>query len=337
MVWGLTPTGELPWGYLSSPDPDPPGPDPDPPGPDPDPPDFQTITVLPVNHWNQFDEYGLLVGLKRLKGEKNWEYKRRILDVFVHLANSSYQGLVHGITRELNLSLFDALIINPKVIETNGPFLTNDPYISFDNSYLNLYSDYQNKVLDHQIDRFTKGGHFEHLNSLIEYINSTTNFEASVPSGTDLYTRSITILNQSNRRFISREIIPVSNKFQLKNKYLVKGSVFFSNRNIFHTEKNTVEEVLLPGNYHIDYTKGIVTAYQIPPNGIFVRYQYVQYPFTAVASPVILSDINKDSFKDQLFELILQANGSYIHGVATELGTDIINELYTVTPMYWGK
>lgn len=70
------------------------------------------ISVDGTNHyeynlhhiWNVFDEFGLLLGLYRLSGERNAAFKERILDVFRNPANSSKQGLVNGISRELGLA-----------------------------------------------------------------------------------------------------------------------------------------------------------------------------------------------------------------------------------------
>jgi hypothetical protein len=56
------------------------------------------------NVWNCFDEFGLLLGLPRIPGEKNSDYKARLLDVYTNPANSTYQGLIYGIARELGIS-----------------------------------------------------------------------------------------------------------------------------------------------------------------------------------------------------------------------------------------
>lgn len=59
---------------------------------------------LKLHHiWNFFDEFGLIVGVKRLYGENNYKYKERILDVFKNPANSTIYGLANGIARELDL------------------------------------------------------------------------------------------------------------------------------------------------------------------------------------------------------------------------------------------
>jgi hypothetical protein len=66
-----------------------------------------------------------------------------------------------------------------------------------------------------------------------------------------------------------------------------------------------------------------------------VRYQYTIEPFYTQASPVILHDIN-GAFREKLFQQVLQDDGTYVDGIPTELGVEIINEIFSVTPMYWG-
>lgn len=57
-----------------------------------------------IHHvWNFFDEFGLLLDTPRLYGERNTEYKERLLDVFRHPANATRQGLEYLMARELGL------------------------------------------------------------------------------------------------------------------------------------------------------------------------------------------------------------------------------------------
>ena len=66
---------------------------------------IETHTLqLQYHHvWNFFDEFGFLLDTPRLYREDNQSYKRRILDVFRHPANSGEIGLRNGIARELSL------------------------------------------------------------------------------------------------------------------------------------------------------------------------------------------------------------------------------------------
>jgi hypothetical protein len=314
--------------------------------PDTAPPEFSQgfgVNVSDINSvdtpkartaWNQFDEHGLLVGLTRLKGEHNWQFRRRISDALVHAANSAYQGMVYGMTRELGLSLSYPLVVNPKRSQ-NGSFLAPDPYILFDGVWLYLYSDYANGLLDFQIDRHRAGNNYEHLNQLVDLINTTAFFEAELTATEHQYVRSMAVLNQSNRLMLTEPVQP-STRFKLRYPYVVPGSVYFSDLHVFASRKIGAAAVTNVGDFHIDYQKGIVTVYTVPSVEAFVRYQYVPYPFKPVASPVVLHDINQDNFRVKMFEQILQDDGTYEHGLPTELGVDVINELMSVKPMYWG-
>ena len=72
-------------------------------------PDYATIELIfqePEAHniWNHFDEFGLLLGLDRIPGEKNKQFKARLIDVYTNPANSTLSGLEYGISRELGVN-----------------------------------------------------------------------------------------------------------------------------------------------------------------------------------------------------------------------------------------
>lgn len=53
--------------------------------------------------WNAFDEFGLLLNTERLIGERNPSYKERLLDVFKNPGNSTKEGLINALSRELGV------------------------------------------------------------------------------------------------------------------------------------------------------------------------------------------------------------------------------------------
>lgn len=90
---------------------------------------------LPLRYhhvWNFLDEFGYLLDTPRLYREPNRQYKRRILDVFKHPANSGETGLRNGIARELSLVRYETWKdtgnplylkyprVDPNTIEING-------------------------------------------------------------------------------------------------------------------------------------------------------------------------------------------------------------------------
>lgn len=72
-------------------------------------------------YFNTFDEFGFLMGLSRLPGERNASYKARIQDVLVHRAGPKYWQIMNGLGRELDLSYIDeALRILPAIDTETG-------------------------------------------------------------------------------------------------------------------------------------------------------------------------------------------------------------------------
>ena len=79
---------------------------------------FQSVRIddnphydLELHHvWNIFDEFGLLLGLSRLRGERNDAYKARLLDVFENPGNATYSGMQNAIARELGIDKSDVKV-----------------------------------------------------------------------------------------------------------------------------------------------------------------------------------------------------------------------------------
>jgi len=77
------------------------------------------------NVWNCFDEMGLLLTLPRIPGERNRDYRARLLDVHIIPANSTYQGLVYGIARELGIDAYDYLVDanGRRLVDSSGAYI----------------------------------------------------------------------------------------------------------------------------------------------------------------------------------------------------------------------
>lgn len=291
----------------------------------------------PKNEWNQFDEHGLLVGIRRLAGESNASFRRRLFDSFTNIANSTYKGLINGITRELGLELYYPISLQPKLSPTTNKLYAPDPYIKISGSYIYLYSDYENEVLECRIDRFEPGGNYEKLKWLVDVINQTTYFEAGLTNVNYGLDSSMVLVNQASRATFL-EIIQPSTKFQLAHQHVVPGSIkLIDGSSSLRVEMRHPDEVDRAGRFYVDYHRGIITVFSLPPVKTTIQYQYNNYPFYPVASPVIIGDIEDEDFKVKLFNQILQEDGNYVSGLPTEFGNDILNKLMSIYPMYWGE
>lgn len=99
------------------------------------------------NIWNHFDEFGLLLGLERIPGEKNRDYKERLLGVYTNPSNSTYDGLRNGISRELGLEASDITI--EKLSDLMDPDYSSNLLNSDGNAIGTKLEDYALEVYDH--------------------------------------------------------------------------------------------------------------------------------------------------------------------------------------------
>lgn len=99
------------------------------------------------NVWNCFDEFGLLLSLPRIRAERNREYKARLLDVYTNKANSTYQGLIYGIARELGIDYADVSI--ERLEDLLDPSYGGNLLNSEGNAIGTKLVDYADEVYDH--------------------------------------------------------------------------------------------------------------------------------------------------------------------------------------------
>ena len=59
--------------------------------------------------WNHFDDLGLLIGLRRFPGERNREFRDRILRVYQNPGNATHQGMVNSISRDLGYPTYNVV------------------------------------------------------------------------------------------------------------------------------------------------------------------------------------------------------------------------------------
>lgn len=151
--------------------------------------------------WNAFDEFGLILGLDRLFGERNEAYKKRLLDVFRNPGNSTKSGLKNALARELGLST-DSIMVNEFA---NPAFREN--LLNSDGSpskKLSKYVEQVNKILGFAWDNMSWGEAYWHSieekNIGLEYLphvwDATTNgwkdtdFQSGIGDGNDLLVRA---------------------------------------------------------------------------------------------------------------------------------------------------
>jgi len=292
----------------------------------------------PVVHavYNELDRIGLLLGLPRLPEEKNYVYKQRLMDVMVHRADSSYLGLIHGITRELGLSIQDTLKIIPSV-DGNGDFLLPNPAVVFLETKAYLYSNYSAGTILSTMDRYEEDGGYWTLGELSDAINATGYFTCSILNSINENIRSMTIYNQRSYHTVTLEHLSGSGiVVKLANENLVSGSVVISSE-VLTKRVDTLNDLSGLGDFYVDLSRGILYTLTPPSTADTIRYQYIDSTFIAQSSPVIIHNLQSADFQTKMFEQVEDGDGGTSNGLPTALGADIINELLSVYPVSYGK
>src|SRR5579863_1724004 len=291
-------------------------------------------TASQTSVYNEFDDFGLIVGLDRLPAEKSADYKHRLIDAFSNRANSTYLGMIYGITRELNLSTYKPFRLRPKT--SSGSFVGANPVFQFDGPFLELWQDQNNNILEMEIDLFDQSGPAYTILELYNYINAhSTYFIADQLNTTYQFERSMTILNQTNVQTVTAAIQPTDRQ-TLDFPNTDGGAIMFNN--LFCTDKvafanmvSSVGAITNDGDYYINPYTGDITTEVIPTLGTIIKYNYIRYNKSyLIASPIIIHNMQNPNFERIMFEQEQADDGLYYNGVPTEFGADIINELLSV-------
>lgn len=294
-----------------------------------------TLTPVAYHVFNELDKQGILLDLPRLEEERNHEYKQRLMDVFVHRSDSTHMGLIHGITRRLGLKIINCMRIVP-VLDGSGVPVLPMPAVVFKETKCYLYSDYRTKTLLTTIDRWERSEDAWDLLGLMNKINNTACFVATILDDAVDGDRSMTIFDQSSIRIVEREEIGgKGSRIVLDYGNLISGSVTVSSPNL--TRRVQLEEDLVhSGDYLVDMENGIIFSTAAPISGSAVRYMSRNDEFIVQSSPVILHNLQSDDFKTKMFEQV-QSDDGMVNGRPNALGADIINELLSVYATNWGK
>ena len=101
------------------------------------------------------DETAMLSDIDRITGESLFDYKKRILESSKRLSNSSYDGLINGINRELGLPQRELITVNFKPIingDLEDPNTAFNEFIISDNRlYQGVIDGTDTRILDNKL------------------------------------------------------------------------------------------------------------------------------------------------------------------------------------------
>lgn len=285
--------------------------------------------------FNEFDSFGALLSLPRLPEEKNSDYKKRLLDVYARRAGSNYMGLLNGITRELGLSWY-----KPITITLTGSVPTGtSPAFTFSNGVVRIYNDLPTEDIELELEVSKKANSYYLLSNFISEVNTNSSlYTVTANAGIDTGTRTDCIINQSSTKDVEFESLLESPQNKLEKTAIQPGSIEFSDKEVFREEVASDSLLTRRGHYYIDYANGIVKSFSTPRRGSTVRYRYRLDTWKPLATPVILRSLHSRDFQRVMFSQVAGINSTdpTENGIPTSLGAEIINELLSVVPIYWG-
>lgn len=297
------------------------------------------IEVTPVrqNVLNTFDLVGQMLSTSRLDGEENIEYKQRLMDVAVNPGGPIYEGVINNIRREFGYTKDRAFTINVKY-DSTGDFVADSPRVQMLADRVVLYSNWRpdgTEVIDKEIPIYSPGDAGYFLDDLIAEINTSTCFEATIDSDARPNMHSTNLIRVSSDNFVSNDIIESDKKTKLSAELLVKGSLVFSDTNVFHTE--VLSDPTELGEYYVDYLNGIVLLYEVPTGAQTVSYRYSTFPLKVDSSLVKVYTLQDEDFVKKLFIQETLESGEDVNALPNTEGSEVFHQLFKETKVFWGK
>lgn len=292
------------------------------------------------NIFNTFDEHGALLGLERLRGEKNKNYKQRLMDVGINRANSTYHGLINGINRELGLATYDTIEVLVAVTPAAGAV----PAVFVDHASITLYEDYLTGTIDTEIEVYDKekDNYAHKISDVVTAINASTNFSCTLIDALRADDLSMTLIHQDSNVEVFDEVIPMSNRFFINNSDIITGTISFAETDIFYNRVESSDpSLMVAGDFFVDNETGETVVKSTPSGSGTVSYKYrdvkAASPFTLVTSPVLIKDINDDVFQNRMHDQFISATGEEYGGLPKSEYVDIVREVLSKRGLYWGK
>jgi hypothetical protein len=294
-----------------------------------------TATPTRKNIRTSVDLIAQLLNVYRLPGESLASFKERVIDNYIHAANTSYGGLYNGINRELGLEAHAQGILIDTERDADGAALNTLVGVEVSTRYITLYSNHAEGVVQRQLDLRERGVSY-FVNDLSTQLDSESGWE-SVLVGLDDFDKSAGLQRVSSLKTI-RGYSLVQSRVQNLNGELLQGN-FLTGSVLFSPETDINTEVVVdpsaPNEFMVDYNENVIFLGKIVTGTI--TFQYQQLPLFLKWSPVTINSFKDGEFMDLITEQILDEDQTTIDGIPTPCGAEYINELLSVAPQYWGE
>lgn len=292
---------------------------------------------------NPLDHFGDLLSLPRTYKEPNNLYRDRVATVMTARPGSTYAGLINGISSSLALSKRPVISVSAK-----NPASEAVVRLVVSGNLITIYSNWvgeedQRAGLRPTISRQAILGKtpVNTVGTLADWINASDEFSSSVIADGDLSSEFITEFD--SRGLVSESIAPQEQTKLLYDR-IVRGSFVIKNGLSVFTERGEPTEVERPGDFYLDYDKGLLTMLTDLDKKINVTYLTSLPSFSLELADVKILDLSKRSVQETLFNQVEQQfystlSEKTVNGLPTDTLYGIIRKLLTASKynQYWGE
>jgi len=306
----------------------------------------KTLTRVRINEvGNLFDHFGAVLSLPRIEGELNKSYGGRIRSLPAKRRGSDYRGLLNAINLELDLTEREAIRIT---IRENPSSPEGKLRLVVEEGSIKLYSEWvseedQRQGLRPVLEQEALLGQepIKTVGKLVDWINESANFKASLIVDSNLSTEFIT---QFDSRIVTREELNGQEIISFKYKNVVPGSVLFASATSLRRERPLESTLEAVGEYKINYPEGLLYCYSPPAERVKVSYLVGLNDFKLTISDVKIVDLATKGAQSLYFEQVDRPfyktlSESTVNGMPTEKMYKIIREILTAGDFdqYWGE
>jgi hypothetical protein len=297
------------------------------------------VNITPVRKdiVNRFDEHGDLITLDRLPSENNVDFRNRILDIGVHRGGPTYEGLLNNLARELGCQRYHAITIDLTEGSDGSPLAPNARVDILADQVI-LYSNWQspdNYTIDSEINIYDKTSEGFLLYQLINEINNSEYFTASIENGVRTNIHSTNLVRDTSYDVVLSEPIFGYRQHKFSNYRIISGTLWFSEKkNVFNTQVSITPTT--EGEYYIDYNNNYVITYSIPSGEGICGYAWNQFPMKVDASLIHIYSLQDENFTKKLFKEEETEAGT-VYGLPNTEGSEIYHQLFKEVKTFWGK
>ena len=233
-----------------------------------------TPSEFQLNIFNNLRQWAVLKGVSKLPDESPASFWSRVEDASANPADSSYVGLINGILRDLGLSRWLGLTIHEG-------YQAPKKVVRLTHGFCYVLSWWSLDVEDSLNIRYSTIG------ELVEFLQDnglgvTVHCDEALPAY---------LLLKGSNLTTAIESIPDQNVVELKPDIL-PGSIKLSSSAFWQMVNETPQN---PGEYRIDYEKGIIEFFETPV-GVSVAYQYLKFPWTVYGADVDVAPIGDPDY-----------------------------------------